>query len=446
MFWKNLKRAITYRQTLNRFSGPLLTFAIYAVIKLVDPQSAASLSFSVLFAYLALMFAGLIYCNYNLASGRWKLPNWQKRFYYFYMVPNPVFFALACGLVPKYAIVGVILFLGGGAGISMGVFRRRYIVAMGFLFCAFYTMSLFFAHRSIFFEQWLQNLFVVVGVMVASVWTGLASNFFISLGETGARFLRTSRKDKRTIAEERKKSDKLLLNILPEEIASELKEKGAIEPILFESATVCFTDFKGFTKIAEQLTPKELVGELDRCFSYFDSLMDRYHLEKLKTIGDSFMCVGGIPTPNSTHAVDCVLAAMEIQAFMNQMKEIKGQQGLDYWELRLGIHSGPIVAGVIGEKKFTYDVWSDTVNTASRCESSGVPGRINISGATYQRVKDFFECEYRGAIPAKHKGEIEMYFVNGIKSALSRNGDKRVPNEKFQGMYAELEKQGSMAR
>lgn len=240
------------------------------------------------------------------------------------------------------------------------------------------------------------------------------------------------------LSEEHAQSEKLLLNILPREVADELKNSGISLPRHYPSTTVCFTDFEGFTKIAELLGPSELVAELDRCFSYFDSLMDRYKLEKLKTIGDSYMFAGGIPKINTTHAVDCVLAALEIQAFMNQMKEIKTAQNLPYWQLRLGIHSGDLVAGVIGEKKFAYDVWSDTVNTASRCESSGVTGKINISGATYELVKDFFACEYRGAVPAKHKGNLEMYFVHGLLPDLHRTGEPRVPNAEFEKRYATL--------
>ena len=241
------------------------------------------------------------------------------------------------------------------------------------------------------------------------------------------------------IERERDKSDRLLLNILPEEIATELKTANAVHPVRFESAPVLFADFQGFTKIVEGLSPEDLVAELDRCFSYFDAVTARHNLEKLKTIGDSFMCAGGIPIPNHTHAIDCILAAMEIQASMNQMKDLKSQQGLPYWELRLGIHSGPLVAGVIGEKKFAYDVWGDTVNTASRAESSGAVGRINITGATYELVETFFDCEHRGTVAAKNKGEIDMYFVNGIRAELSRDGDGRVPGDVFGRMYKMLE-------
>ncbi|MGV3664715.1 MAG: adenylate/guanylate cyclase domain-containing protein [Leptospira bouyouniensis] len=240
----------------------------------------------------------------------------------------------------------------------------------------------------------------------------------------------------RNIAEEeRNKNEKLLLNILPVDIAQELKEKGATEPILYENVSVMFTDFKGFTQIAEVLSPQELIRDLDACFVQFDKITERYKLEKLKTIGDSYMCAGGIPKRNQTHAIDSILAALEIQAFMNIMKQIKADQGLPFWELRLGIHSGPLVAGVIGEKKFAYDVWGDTVNTASRMESSGTPGKINISGTTYDMIREVFECDYRGKVNAKNKGEVEMYYVLGLKKEFSLSEDLRTPNENFWKFY-----------
>lgn len=169
------------------------------------------------------------------------------------------------------------------------------------------------------------------------------------------------------LAAEHAASEKLLLNILPAEIAAELKGKGSSEPRYYASTTGCFTDFEGFTQIAESMSPAELVGELDRCFSYFDSLMERYKLEKLKTIGDSYMFAGGIPVENRTHAVDCVMVALEIQAFMNQMKDIKSAQGLPYWQLRLGIHSGNLVAGVIGSAA-TTSMWPHTLRTSMSAE------------------------------------------------------------------------------
>ena len=237
------------------------------------------------------------------------------------------------------------------------------------------------------------------------------------------------------IIAEKEKSEKLLLNILPEKIAEELKVKGMVEPVEYKQVSVLFTDFKGFTLIAEKLSPKELVGELDRCFDYFDNLMTKYNLEKLKTIGDSYMCAGGIPTPNNSNAIDCILCAIEIQTFMRQKKKEKQESGSPYWELRLGIHSGPIIAGVVGNKKFAFDIWGDTVNTASCMESSGLEDKINVSYSTYNLAKEFFLFTYRGKISAKHKGEIDMYLVNGIKPELSINGEGKIPNELFKEHY-----------
>ncbi len=235
------------------------------------------------------------------------------------------------------------------------------------------------------------------------------------------------------------KSEKLLLNILPVKVAEELKESGKTEPELFESVTVCFTDFVGFTQISEKMTPSELIAELDLCFTYFDGIIEKYKLEKLKTIGDSYMFAGGIPIRSNTHAIDCTLASLQIQEFMEKLKVDKQKSNKPYWELRLGINSGSLVAGVIGNKKFAYDIWSDTVNTASRCESSGVSDKINIGKSTYELIKDFFECEYRGAIPAKNKGEMDMYFVKGIKKEFMENGN---PNQEFWIRYEIVKKKG----
>lgn len=224
------------------------------------------------------------------------------------------------------------------------------------------------------------------------------------------------------IENEREKSDKLLRNTLPDSIADELKNTGHVAPQLYENATVLFTDFVGFTQIAEKMSPEELIRELDHCFSYFDQVAKRYNLEKLKTIGDSYMCAGGIPAANETHATDCLLAALEIRSMMRQMKEIKSAQGLPYWEIRIGVHTGPLVAGVIGETKFAYDVWGDTVNTASRMESAGLPGEVNISATTYERVKYLFDCQFRGRVAAKNKAAMEMYLVQSEKPTERRHG------------------------
>jgi class 3 adenylate cyclase/Tfp pilus assembly protein PilF len=217
----------------------------------------------------------------------------------------------------------------------------------------------------------------------------------------------------------KKRSDELLLNILPAEVAEELKAKGEAEAKLIEQVTVLFTDFKGFTAMSEILSPKELVRDLHECFSVFDTICEKYGLEKIKTIGDAYMAAGGLPTPNTTHATDVINAAFEMRDFIAEGKARKIAAGLPYFEIRIGIHTGPVVAGIVGVKKFQYDIWGDTVNTASRMESSGEVGQVNISGATYALVKDTstplgvpaFVFSPRGEVQAKGKGKLEMYFV-----------------------------------
>jgi adenylate cyclase len=259
----------------------------------------------------------------------------------------------------------------------------------------------------------------------------VATNFFFAQIFTGVLVMVLTR----NLNQERKKSDQLLLNILPESIAAELKKNDRVPPLHYKSASVIFTDLVGFTGIAERLSPPELIAELDGFFRHFDQIVRRHNLEKIKTIGDAYMAAGGIPAPNHTHAIDSVLAALEIHDYMAEMRAQKMAAGRPCWELRLGIHSGPLVAGVIGQEKFAYDIWGDTVNTASRMESSGVAGRINISGATYELIKDFFVCEYRGKVAAKNKGDIDMYFVNGIRPELSAYANRFVPNERFAELY-----------
>lgn len=220
-------------------------------------------------------------------------------------------------------------------------------------------------------------------------------------------------KQRNRIAKGKKQSDDLLLNILPEEVAEELKAKGRADAKHFDQVTVMFTDFKGFTQISELLSPQELVAEINECFSAFDHIMKGQGVEKIKTIGDAYMAAGGLPSPNTTHPVDLVNVALSIQQFMDQRKKHREAEGKLYFEIRIGIHTGPVVAGIVGVKKFAYDIWGDTVNTASRMESSGEAGKINISETTYALVKDKFSCTHRGKISAKGKGDIDMYFVEG---------------------------------
>jgi len=208
----------------------------------------------------------------------------------------------------------------------------------------------------------------------------------------------------------------LLLNILPSEVAKELQHSGHATPRFYESVSVLFTDFKGFTTIADSLSPQEVVSELDSCFVAFDEIVEKYKIEKIKTIGDSYMCAGGIPVKSEDHAERIIDAGLEIGKLMQLRNHKRHEEGLAPWELRIGIHVGPVVAGIVGKNKYAYDIWGTTVNIASRMESNGVPGQVNISAATYELVKDKYECTYRGKIFAKNIGDIDMYFVHSKKS------------------------------
>ncbi len=206
--------------------------------------------------------------------------------------------------------------------------------------------------------------------------------------------------------------EQLLLNILPEQVASELQTKGYSKPRHFEDVSVLFTDFKGFTSIADKLSPTAVVEQLNECFMAFDNIIDKYGLEKIKTIGDAYMCAGNIPSPNPNHSYKIIKAGLEILDFIKDYNTRRHSDGLEPWEIRIGIHIGPVVAGVVGKKKYAYDIWGGTVNIASRMESNGDPGRVNISAVTHEIIKDNFACSYRGKIQAKNLGEIDMYFVD----------------------------------
>ena len=219
------------------------------------------------------------------------------------------------------------------------------------------------------------------------------------------------------IEEERERSEELLLNILPKDIATELKEKGKATARKFEHATVLFCDFVNFTAIAERLSPDELVTELDNCFKAFDFIISQYEdLEKIKTIGDAYLCASGLSDrrniPNNL-----VRAALEMQEFLAETKRARERHGFPFFTARIGIHTGPVVAGVVGVKKFAYDIWGDTVNVAARLEGQCEPGRVNISESTYQLVRYQFDCRHRGKVQAKNKGMIDMYYVEAAVAA-----------------------------
>ncbi len=227
------------------------------------------------------------------------------------------------------------------------------------------------------------------------------------------------------VEEQKRHSEALLHNILPADIARELREKGSVDPRYYEDVTILFSDFVGFTLSTEKLAAEDLVHLLQDYFTAFDQIMESYGIEKLKTIGDAYMCAGGLGLASASHPVDAVLAAFEM---LNAVRERDRPGNLARWEVRIGIHTGSVIAGVVGIRKFAFDVWGDTVNYASRMETAGAPNRVNVSQSTYLRIKDFFDCEHRGKIATKEKRQVDMYFVNGILPALlSSEGENPPP-------------------
>lgn len=244
--------------------------------------------------------------------------------------------------------------------------------------------------------------------------TGIALFLIILLAIGLYRRNKFIKRTSKIIEKEKNRSDELLLNILPEETAKELKNYGKVTSSRFESVTVMFTDFKDFTRYSDNVSPEILVESVDYYFSKFDEIMDKYNLEKIKTVGDSYMCAGGLPFPTTDHAFKTVMAGIEIAEFVENARD-HGAAKMIPFEVRIGINTGPVVAGVVGKKKFAYDIWGDTVNIASRMESNSEPGCINISENTYQLIKDHFNCRYRGEIEVKNKGMMKMFFVHCAK-------------------------------
>lgn len=242
-----------------------------------------------------------------------------------------------------------------------------------------------------------------------NMWAVGAGLSLLLLGFAGFSY-NQKRKDNKKIAEEKQKSDDLLLNILPYEVAEELKEKGKTNAKHYDEVSVLFTDFVNFTANSERIGVQEVLNELNICFTEFDRIMEKYNLEKIKTIGDAYLAVSGLPVSNDQHAKNAVNASLEILSYIQHRK----QENPNALDIRIGIHSGPVIAGIVGVKKFAYDIWGDTVNTAARMEQNSSLGKLNVSEATYQIIKDDFSFEYRGKIETKGKGAMEMYFVNQI--------------------------------
>lgn len=250
------------------------------------------------------------------------------------------------------------------------------------------------------------NLYIIVAAISLSLLTVIGLLFFAR-----QKTLRELEEKNKIINEEKRRSDELLLNILPEEVMHELKAHGKTTAKNYSKATVLFADIKDFTTISEQLSPDDLIEGLDAYFERFDKVIEKYDIEKIKTIGDAYVCAGGVPTKSEGNPHLVVQAALDFMYEIDKLRRERTAQGKIPFEFRIGIHTGQLVAGVIGIRKFAYDIWGDTVNMAARMQQSSEAGKINISGATYELVKDKFACIYRGKVEAKNKGEIDMYFV-----------------------------------
>jgi class 3 adenylate cyclase/predicted metal-dependent HD superfamily phosphohydrolase len=229
------------------------------------------------------------------------------------------------------------------------------------------------------------------------------------------------------LLKQKEQTERLVNRILPKTTVEEIKANGKASSKRFEMATVLFADIQGFTKITEEIDPEQLIKLLDKIFKSFDQIIEKYEIEKIKTIGDAYMCAGGIPTPNSTNPIEISLAALEMQ---HAISRIRKEEEIDF-QVRIGVHTGPLVAGVVGSQKITYDIWGDTVNIASRMETHGEVAQVNISSTTYSHIRDFFHCMYRGKHAVKYKGDLDMYYIKGIHSELTKNLEKLQPNHEF---------------
>ncbi|MDX1959656.1 MAG: adenylate/guanylate cyclase domain-containing protein [Leptospiraceae bacterium] len=374
-----------------------------------------------------------IYINYKFVKRNWSDETRFKYFSRYILSPSTFYIGIVSPLLEDFFVIGFFYLICGamiGQTFYVKTSKHHFIYAI-INTIIFFSSLIFLDLIGVLDVSYVKYSIFIACNLTTLYWIANVSDLIVMQRKQIQSLLQAQSRSRYELQVAVGKANKLLLNILPSSIAEELKETGLTQPVHYESASVLFTDFKGFTVIAQAMSPSELIQELDRCFSYFDQVCEKYGLEKLKTIGDAYMCAGGLPKSNKTHAIDVTLAALEMQSFMNQMKEIKAAQHLPYWEIRLGIHTGPLVAGVIGEKKFAYDIWGDTVNTASRMESSGTPGKVNISSQTYHIINPYFDCTHRGKIQAKNKGEIDMYYVDGIKPEFSREQDGRTPNEAF---------------
>lgn len=346
-------------------------------------------------------FIGFCIVNPHLAYGLYRLSA-SNRHVELVMLALDTFwsgvFAALMGFTPLPTVALLVMTSSGNIGVR-GL--RQFLAGLGAVAVGVGAVALL---RPLHYEP-------AAGLFVQLTSAITISTYTFAFAYAAYRDAMYQKRLRREIEAEKARSDELLLNILPAETADELKRKGAVEAKSYDLVTVMFTDFKDFTRVAERLDARALVVEIDRVYRVFDEIISRHHIEKIKTIGDSYMCAGGLPTPTATHAHDVVAAAREMLAYIEAERAVQQRAGRPWFDIRIGIHTGPLVAGVVGIKKFSYDIWGDTVNLASRMESAGEAGRINLSESTYRLVCDRYRCTPRGKIAAKNKGQIEMYFL-----------------------------------
>jgi class 3 adenylate cyclase len=314
---------------------------------------------------------------------------------------------LISGTIPWFAMVGVVATML--TDLSTGIFW------MVLSFLATMAIGILQITGTPFVPEILPSFF---NTLMLTSHTGLILIVFVVASVMERAYVGSLGKlDKKNkiIEEEKKRSDELLLNILPAEVMEELKATGKTQAHSFDMVTVLFADVKDFTLISQELSAQDLVGSIDSYFERFDNIIDRFGIEKIKTIGDSYVCAGGIPVSSTDNPERVVGAALEFMRSVAELNKIRAAENKIAFEFRIGIHTGPLVAGVVGIKKFAYDIWGDTVNTAARMEQNGEAGKINITETTYQAIKDKFNCTYRGEIEAKNKGKLQMYFVDSSR-------------------------------
>lgn len=234
------------------------------------------------------------------------------------------------------------------------------------------------------------------------------------------------------LAGEKAKAEALLHRILPEAIATELQGTGKVQARFFPSATILLADVKGFTRFTERAEPAMLIGMLDQYFAGFEEAVSRHNLQALKTIGDAFLAVGGVPEMDRSHVLHACLAALEIQTFVNSLRKERERLRLPFFEVRLGLHSGPVIAGAVGRQRFTYDIWGDAVNVAALMEAHSEPGKINVSDLVYRHAKAYFDFTKRGIVEVKNKSPLPMYFLDRLKPEYSSDEAGSIPNQRFQ--------------